>query len=149
MCKASTHPRPASPTPWSIFHSGRCCKNSYLVGALSTVNHKVQYQGWKQSWIYPLVIHFTRRYATSFSFSNHNSNYINNFGTQTHKSSNPCFGTYVYSANTQHGNLHQLCATMSKVTLLFCGPIQEPVLATANTGKKKKKTGEVLENVMK
>ena len=39
-------------------------------------------------------------------FSNHNSNYIYNFGTQTQKNKNTCFGACLYSAGTQHGNLH-------------------------------------------
>ena len=37
---------------------------------------------------------------------------------------------YLYSANTQHGNLHP-----AGWPILFCGPTQEAVLATANTGK--------------
>ena len=36
----------------------------------------------------------------------------------------------LYSAGTQHGNLHS-----AGWPTLFCGPKQEPVLATANTGK--------------
>ena len=36
---------------------------------------------------------------------------------------------------TQHGNLHQLSVSMSRVTNFIFGPTQEPVLATANTGK--------------
>ena len=51
-----------------------------------------------------------------------------------HKS---CFLSYLYSMGTQHGNLHQ-----AGRPVLLCGPTQEPVLATANTGKK---SGEVLE----
>ena len=39
------------------------------------------------------------------------------------------------SAETQHWNLNQVCATTC--TVLFCGPTQEPVLATAKTGRKK------------
>ena len=41
------------------------------------------------------------------------------------------FFAYLYSAGTQHGNLHPAGRPIS-----FCGPTQEPVLATANTGKK-------------
>ena len=37
---------------------------------------------------------------------------------------------YLYSAGTQHGNLHS-----ARWPILFCGPTQEPVLAAANTGK--------------
>ena len=38
---------------------------------------------------------------------------------------------YLYSAGTQHGNLHP-----AGLHILFCWPTKEPVLATANTGKK-------------
>ena len=41
------------------------------------------------------------------------------------------FWAYLYSAGTQHGNLHP-----AGWPILFCGPTQEPVLATADTGKK-------------
>ena len=41
------------------------------------------------------------------------------------------FLAYLYSAGTQHGTLHE-----AGWPILFCGPTQEPVLATANTGKK-------------
>ena len=44
------------------------------------------------------------------------------------------FLAYLYSAGTQHGNLHQ-----AGWPILFCGPTQEPVLATANTGKTQKR----------
>ena len=40
------------------------------------------------------------------------------------------FLAYLYSAGTQHGNLHP-----TGRPILFCGPTQDPVLATANTGK--------------
>ena len=40
------------------------------------------------------------------------------------------FLAYLYSAGTQHGNLHS-----AGWLILFCRPTQEPVLATANTGK--------------
>ena len=40
------------------------------------------------------------------------------------------FLAYLYSASTQYGNLHT-----AGWPILFCGPTQEPVLATANTGK--------------
>ena len=38
---------------------------------------------------------------------------------------------YIYSAGSQHGNLHP-----ASWPILFCRPTQEPVLAAANTGKK-------------
>ena len=86
-----------------------------IFGALSPVNQKGLYQGWKQASIYPLVIHSTRHHTTSLLFSNHNSNYTHNFGTQTQKNNNTCFGAHLYSAGTQHRNLHQLSVTMSMV----------------------------------
>ena len=72
---------------------------------------------------------------TSFFFffcccSNHSSNLIHSFGTQNQKNSNTYFGPDLYSASTQHGNLHP-----AGWPTLFCWPTQEPVLATANTGK--------------
>ena len=61
--------------------------------------------------------------------------HIHNFGTKTLKNNNTCFGTYSYSAGTQHGNLHQLPLMMRRMTYFFCGPTEGPVFATANTGK--------------
>ena len=46
------------------------------------------------------------------------------------RKTNTCFGAHLYSATTQHGNLYP-----AEWSLLFCGPTQEPVVATANTGK--------------
>ena len=46
-------------------------------------------------------------------------------------------GDLFYSAGTRHGNLPP-----AGWSLLFCGPTQEPALATANTGKK---SGDFLE----
>ena len=63
-------------------------------------------------------------------FSNHNSASIHNFGTQNQKNNNTCFRAYLYSMSTQQGNLHP-----AGWLILFYGPTQEPVLATANTGK--------------
>ena len=55
-----------------------------------------------------------------------------------------CFGADLYSAGTQHGNLHQLSVTMSRLTffILFCGPTQEPVLVTDNTVKTRERFGK-------
>ena len=44
------------------------------------------------------------------------------------------FLAYLYSAGTQHGNLHP-----AGWPILFCRPTQEPVLATANTGTNREK----------
>ena len=64
----------------------------------------------------------------------------------TQKNNNACFGACLYSAGTQHGNLHQLSVTMSRGTYFILRAKQEPVLATANTEKKEEKnSGEVLE----
>ena len=101
-----------------------------LVGALSQINHKGLHQGCKQTSIYLQVIYSTRHHTTILFFSNHNSDYIHNFGTQTQEDRNTCFGTYLYSASTQHENLHP-----ARRPILFCGSTQEPALATANTGK--------------
>ena len=48
------------------------------------------------------------------------------------------FGAYLYSAGTQHGNLHP-----AGWLTLFCGPTQELVLATANTGKTWERFGKM------
>ena len=80
--------------------------NRQLVGALSPVNHKGLHQGWTQTLIYLQVIHSTSHYTTSLFCSNHSSNSIHNFGRQNQKNNNTCFGAYLYSASTQHGNLY-------------------------------------------
>ena len=49
------------------------------------------------------------------------------------------FLAYLYSAGTQHGNLQP-----TGWPILFCGPTQDPMLATANKGKN---LGEVLEKM--
>ena len=96
---------------------------SQSVGALSPADHKGLHQGWTQTSLFLQVIHFKRQHDTSRVFC-------------------CCFFffilAYLYSAGTQHGNLHP-----AGWPILFCRPTQEAVLATANTGRKK--TGEVLE----
>ena len=67
-------------------------------------------------------------------FSNHSSNSINNLGMQNQKNQNKCFGAYLNSMSTQHRNLHP-----ARWPILFCGPTQKLVLATANTGKTREK----------
>ena len=64
----------------------------------------------------PSNCHSTSQYITSLFFSDHNSNYSHNSGTQNHKSTDTCFWAYLYSAGTQHGNLHQSSITTSRVT---------------------------------
>ena len=44
------------------------------------------------------------------------------------------FLAYLYSAGTQHGNLHP-----AGWPILLCGPTQEPVLVTANAGKNRER----------
>ena len=78
-----------------------------LVGALSPVNHKGLFQGWTQTSLNLQVIHFTSHHTTSHVFV-----------------------PYLYSIGTQHRNL-----LPAGWPILFCGPTQEPVLATANIGK--------------
>ena len=73
---------------------------SNLVGALSPVNHKGVHQDRTQTSIYLQVIHSTSHYTTSLFLSKRN------FEMQNQKSNNTCFGGYLYSVNTQHGNLH-------------------------------------------
>ena len=115
---------------------------SLLVGAFSPVNHDYIRAEHKTS-LYLQVIHSTSHYTASlfffffflFSLSNHSSNYIYNFGTQNQKKrrkKTTYFGAYLilYSVSIQHGNLNPAGWPIS-----FCGPTQEPVLATANTGK--------------
>ena len=73
-----------------------------LVGALSPVNHEGSRQGWAQTARYLQVIHFTRHHTAS------------------HVS-----WAFLYSVGTQHGSLHP-----AGWPILFCGPTQDPVLAT-------------------
>ena len=91
---------------------------SSLVGAFSPVNHKGLLQGWTQTSIYLQVIHFT---------SNHTSSHV--------------FWAYLYSAGTQYGNLHP-----AGWPILFCRPTQEPMSATANTGKIRRGFGKMQVN---
>ena len=58
---------------------------SWLVGALCPVTHKGLHQGCTQTSLYLQVIRFTSHHATSH-----------------------IFWAYLYSADTQHGNLHPL-----------------------------------------
>ena len=50
------------------------------------------------------------------------------------KTQKTCFWAYLYSVGTQHGNLKS-----AWWPILFCSPTQEPVLATANTGKNRER----------
>ena len=86
-------------------------QNILLVGALSPVIHKGLNQGWTQTSLYLQVIHFT-----------------------SHRTTSHVFLAYLFSAGTQHGKLHP-----AGWPILFCGPTQEQVLATANAGKKQER----------
>ena len=90
---------------------------SSLVGALSSVSHEGLHKGRTQTSFYLKVSHFTSHYTTSHAFI--------------------LFLAYLYTTGTQHGNLHP-----AGWPILFCGPTQEPKLATAKT---RKNTGDVLE----
>ena len=68
-----------------------------------------------------LVIQSTSHYTTSLFFSKYNSNSVHNFGTQTQKITNTCFGAYLHCVGTQHRNLHP-----AGWSVLFCRPTQEP-----------------------
>ena len=87
---------------------------SQVVGALSPVSYKGLHLGWTKTSFYLQVIHFTSHYTKSLSFF-----FFKYF-----------FLAYLYSAGTQHGNLHP-----AGWPILFCKPTQEPMLATANKGK--------------
>ena len=82
---------------------------SKLVGALSPVNHKGLHQGWTQTSLYLQVIHFTGHSTTSHAF-----------------------WAYLYSAGTQHGDLHPRAYTGTSVS-------------HSQHRKRKKNSGEVLE----
>ena len=81
------------------------CQPQRMISGLKTTFSLISY-----------VIHPTSHSTTSLFFSNPNSNFTYNFGTQTLKNNNTCFGAYLYSADTQHGNLRQLSVTMSRLT---------------------------------
>ena len=63
-----------------------CLPRSSFVGALSPVSHKGLHQGWTQTSLYLQVSHFTSHHTISLFFL--------------------FFLAYLYSAGTQHGNLH-------------------------------------------
>ena len=85
-----------------------------LVGALSQVNHRRLHQGWTQTSLYLQVSHFTSHHTTFH-----------------------LFWAYLYSAGTQHGNLHP-----AGWPILFYGPTKKPVLATPYIGKNRERFGK-------
>ena len=97
--------------------------------------HKGLYQGWKETSIYPLVSHSMSHYFTSLFFSNRNSNYIHDFGTETQNNNNTCFGACLFLRALKTGTCNCCLQWWTGWPVLFCGPTQEPVIATANTGK--------------
>ena len=115
-----------------------CRSPHWRVVLLSVVGKLVSWckglhQGWKQTSVYFQFIHSTSHYTPSLFFSNHNSHSIHNFETRTQKNNNAYFGACLYCTGTRHGNQHP-----AGWPTLFCGPTQEPVLATDNTGKTQK-----------
>ena len=86
----------------------------WLVGALSSVNHKGLHQGWKQTSLYLQVIHFT---------SHHTTRHI--------------FLTYLYSVGTQPG----ICENMPTASDIFysAGLHRNHVFAT---GKLRRRFGK-------
>ena len=114
--------RPAAAATTMTSTAATHCKHKVTIvslhGASSPVNHKRLYQRWKQTSIYLPVNHSTSHYNTSIFFSNHNSERrsrkTNN--NNNNKKAPTCIGAYLYSAGTQHRNLHQLSVTMNRVT---------------------------------
>ena len=84
---------------------------SLLVGALRPVSHKGLHQSWTQISLYLQVIHFTSRHTTSHAFF-----------------------AYLYSAGTQHGNLHP-----TGWPILFCGPTKEPCVSHSQNRKNRER----------
>ena len=111
LCAQQTFVVASWTRPACVVKSSVKYDTSWLGSALSPVNHKGLHQGWTQTSLYFQVIHFTSRHTKSLLF-------LYKFLA--------CF----HSMGTQHGNLHP-----AGWPILFCGPTQEPVLATANTRK--------------
>ena len=88
-----------------------------LVSALSPVNHKGLHQDWTQTSLYLQVIHFKSHHHTT----------------------SHAFWAYLYSAGTQHGNLHP-----AGWPILFCGPTQKPCVSH---GQHREKSEEVSEKM--
>ena len=86
-----------------------------LVGAFSPVNHKGLHQGWTQTSLYFQVSHSTSHHTTN----------------------SWVLLAYLYSADTQHRNLHP-----AGWPILFCRPTQEPCVSHS---QHREKSGEVLE----
>ena len=71
------------------------------------------------------------------SWSGCETNYqIINVGFTPIIHTNTCFGASFYSADTHHGNTHQLPVVTSRVTYLFSGPTWEPALTNPNAREK-------------
>ena len=97
---------------------------------MSPVNHNGLYQGWKQTPVCLPVIYSTSHYTTSLFFSNHNSNCIQNFGTQTQKNNNTYFwACFIFRGHSTREPASSVC---NNKTCLFCGSAH---LVTANTRK--------------
>ena len=86
---------------------------SKLVGTLSPVNHKRLHKGWTQTSLCLQIIHFTNHHTTSHDFF---------------------YLAYLYSAGTQHGNLH-----LAEWPVLFYGPTQEPCVSHSQHRKNRER----------
>ena len=90
---------------------------SYLVGALSPVSHKGLYQGWKQTF---LLENYSTTTIPQVSFSQTTTQTIATISEhkpwKLQQQNHTCFGAYLYSEGTKHGNLHQLSVTVSRMT---------------------------------
>ena len=62
---------------------------------------------------------------------------------KTQKNNQTCFGTYLYSAGTQHGNLHQMPVMMSRVTYFV---LRAQTRTGVNHSQHRKNSGEVFGN---
>ena len=87
--------------------------------------------------VYVQVIHFTGRYTTGLCFSNHSSNFVHYFITQTQKNKTHVLeAVYIFRGHSTRE------PASSRVTYFIMGPTQTPSLATANTGKTRVRFGK-------
>ena len=119
----------------------------WFVGILSPVNHIGLHQGWThcsicllftlhashQTTNYPkttksILTHITTKDYIRAEHKLHSTSEF--FFFTSHHTASHVFWAYLHSVGTQHGSLHP-----AGWPILFCGPTQELVLATANAGK--------------
>ena len=99
--------------------------------AFSPVNHKGLYQGWNQASKSNSYLVIPQVILLQVSFSQPTTQIISTISRHKPTKTVTCFGAYLFFVGTQYWNLHP-----AGWPILFCGPTQESVLATANTGKK-------------